>query len=215
MKNVLAILAVAFVATAPALAADSIASTDDDEEPTMGELAEDIAELSGKLDTVLRAVGNLAPEVAVVMTIPTRLFSGGGWYKADYYLVGESTISGFPAAVDANGKFNSEHGILPQGTYLFEMQQPYSDKLICQGSTPLLNKGRGPTGTAGHRRGRGSQCPSFSLHVKGETYNDGPVVSAVSAAGVFQVRHRFPGITFTDQRPMSSYRGGLKITKLK
>lgn len=74
MKNILAILAVAFVATAPALAADSIASTDDDEEPTMGELAGDIAELSGKLDTVLRAVGNLAPEVAVVMTIPTRLF---------------------------------------------------------------------------------------------------------------------------------------------
>lgn len=30
--------------------------------------------------------------------------------------MGESTISGFPAAVDANGKFNSEHGILPQGT---------------------------------------------------------------------------------------------------
>ena len=218
MKNVLAILAVACVATAPALAADSIASTDDDDEPTMGELAEDIEELSDALETVLGVVRGLAtrgPEVALVMTVPYRSMSNGMWYKADHYLVGESTIPGFPSTVAANGNMG-EHGTLPAGTYLFETHQPYTDKLICHGNIPLPHKARGTGTTAlaiGHQRGR-SGCPWFTLHVNGQRYNDGPVVSSV-ANGYFQVKHKFRGITFTDERPMSSYRGGLKITKLK
>lgn len=114
--NVLAVLAVAFVATVPALAADSIASTDDDA-PTMKDLAE-------TLEIILTAVRNLAPEVAVVMTIPVRSMSGGAWYKADYFLVGASTIPDFPKTIAANGRIAGEHVLLPAGTYLFEMQQP-------------------------------------------------------------------------------------------
>lgn len=221
MKNVLAILAVALATTAPALAADGNTSTDDDETPTMDDLAEDIEALSETLETVLGVVRGLAtrgPEVAVVMTVPTRKILDAAWYKADYYLVGESTIPGFPKAVaPSTGKIGSEYAVLPAGTYLFEMQQPYTEKLICQGNIPLPHRARGTTGTAlatGHQRSRG-QCPWFSLHVNGQRYNDGSVVSSVSASGQFQVKHQFRGITFTAERPVSSYRGGLKITKLK
>ena len=224
MKNVLAILAVALVATAPALAADSIASTDDDE-PTMGELAEDIEDLAETLETILTAVRNLAPEVAVVMTIPVRSMSGGAWYKADYYLVGGSTIPGFPKTIAANGKIAGEYVLLPAGTYLFEIQQPYSDKLICHGSISLAHKanGSGLPAANGHLRKR-NNCPWFSLHVRAgasassERFNDGAFVYTItttSDSSYFYVKHRFPGITFTTERPLSSYRGTVKITKLK
>lgn len=213
MKNVLAILAVALATTVPALAADGNTSTDDDEAPTMDDLAETLETVLG----VVRGLATRGPEVAVVMTVPTRKIVDAAWYKADYYLVGESTIPGFPKAIAPTGKIGSEYAVLPAGTYLFEMQQPYTDKLICHGSIPLPHRARGTTGTAlatGHQRSR-DQCPWFSLHVNGQRYNDGSVVSSVSATGQFQVKHRFRGITFTAERPVSSYRGGIKITKLK
>ena len=83
-------------------------------------------------------VGKFAPQMAVVMSVPQW---GSGFTTSDsanmsagnprHYLVGASTIPGFPAGtVAANGQFTDR--TLPAGTYLFELQQPYGDNAICQ-----------------------------------------------------------------------------------
>ncbi len=160
-------------------------------------------------------VGKFAPQMAVVMTVPTTLF---GTSVRDttprLYLVGESTIPGFPAGtVAADGQFTDR--TLPTGTYLIELQQPYGENAICQRSISIRHLRNG-----NHGKRRGAVCPwlymtttSGGAHVR---FNDGFGIAAFTAPTVFRAVHRFPtGFVATDEKPASSYTGAIKITKLK
>ena len=152
MRNtMLAILAVALATLAPsALAAEGQGDNNAGKQPTMAELASkvdslgttlgslrtELGTLARKVDTLSSTVtanhativGKFATQMAVVMAVPTST-SG---YRSELYLVGNSSISGFPAGtVAANGKFTDT--TLPAGTYLFELQHPYGDSTICNG----------------------------------------------------------------------------------
>ena len=250
--TMLAILAMAWAALAPfAMAAEGQGDNDADanKQPTMAELASKVDSLGtrlgsltstvGSLRTELGAlattvgtlsstvsanhttiVGKLAPQMAVVMTVP-RATSGAG--NATYYLVGESTIPGFPAGtVAANGQITAtRHGHiytvqLPAGTYLFELLQPYGDNAICQRSTSTIGQINVDSGPR-----RNAVCPRVFMVLQrtGGRFprlNDGFGIYTITAPTTFFVSHRFPtGLTFTDDKPMVSYTGAVRITKLK
>ena len=219
MKNLLAAVAVAFAPVfAPALAADGTNLAGDEEEPTMSDLNTRMDGLEGKIDTLTTKVDAFAGrghQVAVVMTVPKTLRVPHEAVHVDYHLVGSSTIPGFPSGtVAADGKFASWTAPLPAGTYLFEMQQPYSDNVLCHGNVSRLHGGRGDGGTK-------KVCPRillFGHSPSGQTrFDDGfAIYTMTTNTGHFLVKHRFPaGFTFTTDRPLGSYRGAVKITKLK
>ena len=243
MKNaMLAILAVAFAMLAPsAMAAEGQGDNNAGKQPTMAELRNQIAALDAKLGTLATAnavnalattvgtlsstvgtlsstvsanhttiVGKFAPQMAVVMTVPIASGASVSSLPA-YYLVGESTIPGFPAGtVAANGQFTDR--TLPAGTYLFELQQPYGDNTICQRSVSIRWQ---RNGSHGHRRG--AVCPRlYMTAADGVRFNDGFGIATYTAPDIFIARHRFPtGFAFTDDKPLASYTGAIKITKLK
>ena len=224
-------------------------ASDEEAQPTMKALADAIAELAatlgkandseagctatspcglwGRLDNLTAEVGGLASrghQVAVVETVPRSIQSTGPngnrmAANVDYYLVGHSTIPGFPPAgtVGPTGRFASYSVALPAGTYLFELQQPYSTDLKCHGNVSRLNGVGG-----GARRGG---CPYLSIVLSDGTstgasarkrFDDGFGVYVTSSSGRMQLKHRFPSsVTFTDDQPITSYKGAVKITKLK
>ena len=238
MKNLLAAVAMACAPVfGPALAADgSSDASDDEKQPTMKELegrmiglaaalrtlTTNVGTLSGNVGTLTRKVDNFAGrghQVAVVETVPIRLQVSQPTraFHVDYYLVGHSTIPGFPSeTVAATGKFASYSTSLPRGTYLLELQQPTSDQLDCHGNVSLL--GRTNTGGSG-----GGDCPGLYVtlgSVSGGTFkrfNGGfGVYTVTSSTATLSPKHKFPsGITFTDSRPITSYKGAVKVTKLK
>lgn len=135
----------------------------------------------------------------------------------DYYLVGHSTIPGFPSeTVAASGKFASYSTSLPRGTYLLELQQPTSDQLDATATCLFL----GRTNTGGSC---GGDCPGLYItlgSMSGGTFkrfNGGfGVYTVTTNTATLSPKHKFPsGITFTDSRPITSYKGAVKITKLK
>ena len=175
-----------------------------------------------KLDTLTTTVaanhttivGKFAQQMAVVMTVPTTLLSAStGNYGPTYYLVGDSSIPGFPGGtVAANGQFTVL--ALPAGTYLFELQHPYSNDVLCNGNVAKRHL------LGGNRFNR--VCPRVRLHLRArravdlQRFVDGPVVYDIAAGGGFSILHKFPtGFAFADTRPASSYSGAVKITKLK
>lgn len=225
-------------------------ASDEEKDPTMKELAGAIAEIAatlgkandsetgctatspcglwGRLDNLTTAVGSLAGrghQVAVVETVPRSIQNTGpnGSRLAahvDYYLVGHSTIPGFPAAgtVGPTGRFASYSVALPAGTYLFELQQPYSTDLKCHGNVSRLNGVDGGTGRGG--------CPYLSIVLTDGTatgasatkrFDDGfGIYTVTSSSGLMRLKHRFPSsVTFTGGRAITSYKGAVKITKLK
>ena len=245
MKNVLAALAVVFAPVlAPALAADGTNIAGGDEESldekikTLTDMVTTLTTkvdalttnvghangsktgcsaaspcgLLGRMDNLTTDVSNLANrgQVAVVRTIPDRPVGVGNNHTAHYYLLGNSTIPGFPVAVAADGKFAENDSRLPAGDYLFEMYQPSSDQVVCQG-----------------RIFRSASCPRFSIYVwdgttgaRSKNFNHGSAAFTVTSNAPnrpsVSVRYRFPpGTTFTTDRPLSSYIGGVKITRLK
>ena len=164
--------------------------------------------------------------MAVVMTVP-RATGGAG--NATYYLVGTSTIPGFPAGtVAANGQIptisyaggRNQSVQLPAGTYLIELQQPYGDNAICQRS---VSRREGVAHT-GSRRKAGA-CPrlfaTFWRDGSGHStewprLNDGFGIYTFTAPTTLRAQHRFPtGFVATDDKPLASYTGAFKITKLK
>ena len=163
-------------------------------------------------------VGKFAPQMAVVMTVPSA--SGASVaYQPAYYLVGESTIPGFPAGtVAADGQFTDR--TLPAGTYLFELQQPYGDNVLCNGSVSVRHRRNG-----NHSKRRAAVCPRLYMTTRNTRVGGAPVrinegfgIATFSATTprAFYAVHRFPtGLTFTDDKPMASYTGAIKITKLK
>ena len=186
----------------------------------LGALATTVGTLSSTVSANhTTIVGKFAPQMAVVMTVPTTRISSRSDiplnYRAAYYLVGESTIPGFPAdTVAADGSFDTAGTLipLPAGTYLIEVQHPYSDNVLCQSSVSRR-------GTGANEIPRfNSVCPWLRVAVNrgGPKIDDGfGIASSTLQFGLFPT-HRFPiGFTFTDDKPASSYTAAFKITKLK
>ncbi len=241
----LAIAAVALAALAPsAMAAEGDSDKDDGgvSQPTLRQLANKIDHVVRRLGAVEATVGTLATatavdalttevrthasaatanhttivgkfaqQMAVVMTVPTAT---AGASNAAYYLVGESTIAGFPAGtVAANGQFTDR--TLPAGTYLFELQQPYGDNVLCNGSVSIKWQRNG-----NHSKRRVAVCPRlYMTTTSGGAFvrlNDGFGIYTFTAPTRFRMQHRFPtGFAATDEKPLASYTGAIKITKLK
>ena len=229
----LAIAAMAFATLAPfALAAEG--QDDDPDKPTMAKLEGKINGISsqivrleatvgtlrtelGTLASTVTAnhttiVGKFAQQTAAVMTVPTT--STGVGYRPAYYLVGDSSIAGFPAGtVGANGSLGRGNQALPAGTYLFELQHPYSDNVLCNRSVAKRHL------LGGNRFN--NACPRLRLHLHRtghlvQRFDDGPVVADIAAGVTFLVLHKFPtGFAFTDDKPVTSYGGAVRITKLK
>lgn len=220
MKKLLAILAAAVSPIfGTALAADGAGNASDEEkDPTMKDLAAALTTLTGNVANLTTSVATLTSkvdnfagrghQVAVVMAVPRRLqvatTTRPNVVHVDYYLVGNSTIPGFPTStVAADGKFASYNVPLPAGTYLFEMQNPYDDQLLCHGKVAVL-KDAG----SGHAL-RNEACTVITLKVRDTTLAsekkilDGLIVYRVTAAtgGRFYKHFRFPaGTTFTHPR---------------
>ncbi len=240
----LAILAVALATLAPsAMAAEGQGDNNAGKQPTMAELASkvdslgttlgslrtELGTLARKVDTLSSTVtanhativGKFATQMAVVMVVPTST-SG---YRSELYLVGNSSIAGFPAGtVAANGKFTDT--TLPAGTYLFELQHPYGDNAICNGrfSRRWRHRLHAVDGTR-----RDAVCPNLYMVFHGpgvasadrassdwHRLHDGSGVYTNAEPRTFSIAPRFPsGLTFTDDNPLSSYSGSVRITKLK
>ncbi len=174
-------------------------------------------------------VGKFAPQMAVVMSVPQWLsrFNGlasdaPGYFAQPHYLIGESTIPGFPAGtVGTNGSFTD--ATLPAGTYLFELQQPYGDNTICQRG---LSRRHG-IANAGSRYV--AACPRVRLHPFNNStrLEDGYGIYTYATPASFQLRHKWPpGLKFSEDTTLSateranaksfaSYTGAVRITKLK
>ena len=242
MKSImLAIAAVAFATLAPfALAAEG-QGDDAEKQPTMAELGNKINDISsqvtrleatarttaaavdaltatvGTLTSTVTAnhtiiVGKFAQQTAVVMTVPSTIGDSVGHFGT-YYLVGDSSIAGFPTGtVGANGSLGRGNQALPAGTYLFELQHPYSDNVLCNRSVAKAHR------LGGNRFN--DACPRLRLHLHFgsgvERFDDGPVVYDIPAGGGITILHKFPtGFAFTDDKPIGSYGGAVRITKLK
>ena len=173
-------------------------------------------------------VGKFDKQMAVVMSVP-QWWSGFGTSNSEllsvgsprHYLVGESTIPGFPAGtVGADGLFTDR--TLPAGTYLFELQQPYGDNTICQRA---LSRRHLSNTNDRHK----AACPRVRLHpfINRTRLEDGYGIYTYAAPASFQLRHYWPpGLKFSEDtrlsatdranaKPMSSYTGAVRITKLK
>ena len=232
----LATLAVALALAPLAMAAEGDSDKDDDagvNQPTMRELANKIDSAVRDIRGVQTTVGNLrtelgalsstvaanhativgkfAQQMAVVMTVPTR----AAGLNAELYLVGDSTIPGFPAGtMAANGKLanSGQSATLPAGTYLFELQNPYSDNVVCHGN---VSRRRGFSSFV-----RSNVCPRLIMLTRIASgihrLSDGSGIYTYAEPSYFRPVHKFPtGLTFTDDRPIGSYIGSVKITKLK
>lgn len=88
-------------------------------------------------------------EVAIVMTVPDdrRCMAGSGQRQCyGKTLLMGSTIPGFPQGTVNRTTYEFTDSSLPAGTYLVELQQPYSDNLLCHGSATAIIQIK-PTGS--------------------------------------------------------------------
>ena len=225
MKNVLAAFAVVLAPVfAPALAADGTNIAGGDEESLdekiktltdmVSTLTTSVSGLTTKVDALTTDFANRGQVAIVRMTPNSRtVHPSGRNYTANYYLHGSSTIPGFPnGSVAADGRIAEADTHLPAGDYLIEMYQPASDQVRCHGTVFEPS------------------CPRFTVNVRegssGATrkkFTHGSATFTVTSTAAnapirpkFWVIYVFPaGHTFTTDKPLGSYRGSVKITKLK
>lgn len=166
----------------------------------------------------LSARAGLDDEIAVLMAVPIQSAcrfvgsTGRPECSARLYVLG-STISNWPTNVPRSGF--SSNPTLPPGTYLIELQQPYSDNLACHGGVAhsrLLAKVDRAAGA----------CPTLMLAPAGivpDRLDHGfGIFTATASKGFFRPQFKFPrGTSFSGEgnRPASSYVGSIKITKLR
>ena len=215
-------------------------------QPTMRELANKIDQAVRDIRTAQAAIGTLTATVtskhailaakvdafasrgqqmAVVLGYPSATRPAGRTDRVidilsprgiDLYLVGgDSSIAGFPSgAVDANGKFTD--ATLPAGTYLFELQHPYSDNVLCHGSVSRHNIRVGAVAAQRHQACPTMRLDAFSSNRSTRKLQDGSGIYTFAAPESFRLHLKIPsGFTLTDDRPVGSYVGAVKITKLK
>lgn len=239
MKNVLAMLAASLVAPAFAGASAADDPTLKSISEDVGEVATAVSSLAdavgkpnsasgcsatspcglrGRLENLAATVDQLAArvsnEVAFVLTVPTTPCGQSSptlriVCRTQTYLMG-STIPDFPKdTVANNGLFTDT--TLPAGTYLVRLHQPYSDKLICNGSVS------GNSQMVGTNRKRFVQCPQLRIGGDLLRLDDGSRVYTVGSAGwALRPEHRFPSDwVFGDGAPPHSFAGTIEITKLR
>lgn len=174
--------------------------------------------LWGRVENLTAKVDSHAsrrPEIAVVMTVPISCpprNSGALRCTHKMYLMAGSTIAGFPTSVGTYHQFTDT--TLPTGTYLFELHQPYSDDLVCQGGASR----RVQSGVAVADSGLPAlHCPRLYVAGAGEWLHNGAAIWTLNEhTRSFRATHRFPNaFAFTDDNPVTSYAGSIKITKLK
>ena len=165
----------------------------------------------------LSARAGLDDEIAVLMAVPIQssCFGVGGTGRPEcsvrLYVLG-STIPNWPTNVSRSGFSNPT---LPPGTYLIELQQPYSDNLACHHGGIAYSR------LLAKVKWRGD-CPQLLLAAAGIARNrldDGfGIFTATSSTSLFLPKFRFPiGTSFSGEgnRLASSYVGSIKITKLR
>ena len=175
-------------------------------------LRNDVTTIATTLGRVETKLARLAPQIAIVMTVPYDCRRGRGRIECmeNYYLLG-STISGFPRdTVDAE-TLAFKDATLPEGKYLVEVHQPYSSNLLCQSNT---------SGSGNVALGSGvrvvRECPQLVVGAHKLRLDFGSRVYNVGSAGMsLNPHHRFPGTwVFTEREPAKSYIASIKITKL-
>lgn len=155
-------------------------------------------------------------EVAIVMTVPDdrRCMAGSGQRRCygKTFLMG-STIPDFPRGTVSRTTFEFTDSSLPAGTYLVELQQPYSDNPLCDGSATAYIQVN-PEATR-----RFSKCPRFRIFGNTWRLDNGSRIYTVASGArstYLSPEHRFPnGWAFTTAAPLISYTGTIKITRLK
>ena len=184
-------------------------------------VASNHAALAAKVD----AFASRGQQMAVVLGYPTATRPAGRTDRVidilsprglDLYLVGgDSSIAGFPSGtVDANGKFTDS--TLPAGTYLFELQHPYSDNVLCHGSVSLHNIRVGGVAAQRYQACPTMRLDAFSSNRQTRKLHDGSGIYTFAAPESFRLHLKIPsGFTLTADRPVGSYVGAVKITKLK
>ena len=178
--------------------------------------ASDIDDVLEELDE-LRGEMGLSAQIAIVMTVPVAeamCRRPSGAYRicpADAYLLG-STIEGFPVGTVHDSAYFSDTS-LPAGTYLVEVHQPRSDKLVCQGSNSAAYGVR----TESFRL-IAAECPNLAIgNVSRKRLDSGSRIWTVSAGDNFALRPwtRIPLTLFGNTEEHRSYTGSIKITRLR
>ena len=175
-------------------------------------LQDDVDDLDGKLTSLTTKLDNaddkldLLGQIAIIMVVPHDCENketgiaptGRVECRERFYLLGE-TIDDFPNASNALNtttleftgvqRQNREHValIMPQGKYLVELHQPYSDNPLCQSSvsssyTISLGSSDRPNGV----------CPQLSINTGEDRLDHGSRIYEKSAAWDLKPRFRFP-----------------------
>ena len=207
----LAIAAVALATFAPSALAAEGQGDNAAKQPTMAELASKVDSLGtrlGALQTTLGShttkldalsttvaanhatiVGKFAQQTAVVTTRPIAT-SG---HNATYRLVGDSSIAGFPKGTLATNRQFTDRA-LPTGTYLFEVQQPYSDNVLCNGKVSISLLGGIP---ARHY----SVCPRMVVTILDRGGSRATSSTMVSASTTLPRSRRATSVSRTSSHP--------------
>ena len=134
-------------------------------------------------------VGKFAQQTAVVTTRPIAT-SG---HNATYRLVGDSSIAGFPKGTLATNRQFTDRA-LPTGTYLFEVQQPYSDNVLCNGKVSISLLGGIP---ARHY----SVCPRMVVTILDRGGSRATSSTMVSASTTLPRSRRATSVSRTSSHP--------------
>ena len=204
MKRLMIALLAMFLPV-PVLAAESSSTTP----ATIDDVLEELDELRGEV--------GLSAQIAIVMTIPVaesmcNMRNPRPICPVNAYLLG-STIDGFPiGTVHDSGYIMDTKLRLPEGTFLVEVHQPRSDKLICHGSNSAAYGIR----TESNRLFTHA-CPHLTAGVTENRVDSGSRIFTVGAGRTLELRPwtRIPRDLFGNTEEHRSYTGSIKITRLR
>lgn len=203
-RLMIALLAVFLAASALAAESSSTSTSDIDD------VLEELDEMRGEM--------GLAAQIAIVMTVPVAATRCPGYNvpdarprcPVDAYLLG-STIDGFPMGTVLNRGYISDRR-LPAGTYLVELHQPRSGKLICHGSNSAAYQ-REPRSNQLFTRA----CPHLSVGTVENRLDSGSRIYTVAPGSTFDLNPvtRIPAELFGNNEEHRHYTGSIKITRLR
>ena len=199
---------------AVSLAVSVLAAESEPTPATIDDVLEELRELRGEPSTVL----GLSAQIAIVMTVPVAATRCPGYRvdgarprcPVDAYLLG-STIEGFPMGTVLNRGYISDRR-LPAGTYLVELHQPRSGKLICHGSNSAAYQ-REPRSNRLFTRA----CPHLSVGTVENRLDSGSRIYTVDPGKTLDLNPvtRIPPELFGSNEEHRHYTGSIKITRLR